>query len=63
WAQNWERQEQTIDDKPNLARWLDEVWARPAVKRGKAVGEDLRDRPQTEEERAEANKILFGQKG
>ncbi|MGI9394620.1 MAG: glutathione S-transferase N-terminal domain-containing protein [Boseongicola sp.] len=63
WAQNWERQQQTIDDKPNFARWLDAVWARPAVKRGKAVGEELRNQPQTDEARAEANKILFGQKG
>ncbi len=63
WAQNWKNQQQTIEDKPNFARWLDAVWARPAVQRGKAVGEELRDRPQTDEERAEANKILFGQKG
>lgn len=63
WAQNWEGQQQTLDDKPHFARWLDSVCARPAVKRGKAVGEELRDRPQTDEERAAANKILFDQKG
>ena len=63
WAQNWEGQQQVIEDKPHFARWLDTVWARPAVKRGKAVGEELRNRPQTDEERAAADKILFGQKG
>ena len=63
WAQNWEGQEQTIDDKPHFARWLDTMWARPAVRRGKAVGEDLRNRVQTDEEKREANCILFGQKG
>lgn len=62
WAQNWEGQEQTLDDKPNFARWLDAVWSREAVKRGKAVGEELRNRPQTDEEKAEANKVLFGQR-
>jgi GST-like protein len=63
WAQNWKGQEQTLDDKPNFARWLDAVWARDAVKRGKAVGQELRDRPQTAEEKAEADRHLFGQRG
>ncbi|NND43592.1 MAG: glutathione S-transferase family protein [Silicimonas sp.] len=62
WAQNWEGQEQTLDDKPHFARWLDAVGARDAVLRGKAVGEDLRNRPQTDEEKAEANRIMFGQR-
>lgn len=62
WAQNWKGQGQTIDDKPHFARWLDAVWARAAVKRGKAVGEHLRNRPLTEEEKAEANRILFGRR-
>ena len=62
WAQNWKGQEQTLDDKPHFARWLDTMWARDAVKLGKAVGEELRNRPQTADERAEANKILFGQR-
>ncbi len=63
WAQNWEGQQQTLDDKPNFARWLDAVWARPAVKRGKAVGEELRDRKREKGEEQEAQRILFGQKG
>jgi GST-like protein len=63
WTQNWEGQQQTLDDKPNFARWLNAVSARPAVKRGKAVGEELRNRQQTDEERAASNKILFDQKG
>ncbi|MEO0943755.1 MAG: glutathione S-transferase N-terminal domain-containing protein, partial [Pseudomonadota bacterium] len=42
WVQNWEGQEQTLDDKPNLARWLEAVGARPAVQRGKALGEEFR---------------------
>lgn len=48
WASLWEGQEQTLDDKPNLARWLKDVWARPAVRRGRAVLAELRgDRSDT----------------
>ncbi|NNL73893.1 MAG: glutathione S-transferase family protein, partial [Silicimonas sp.] len=52
WAQNWKGQEQTLDEKPHFARWLDTVGARDAVLCGKAVGEDLSNRPQTDEEKA-----------
>lgn len=62
WVQNWKGQEQTLDDKPHLARWLETVGARPAVQRGKALGETLRNKVQTEEEKRESNRILFGQK-
>ncbi|WP_101065383.1 glutathione S-transferase N-terminal domain-containing protein [Roseovarius salinarum] len=36
WASLWEKQEQTLDDKPHMARWLDEVGARPGVRSGRA---------------------------
>jgi GST-like protein len=56
WAQAWERQQQTIDDKPHFARWLDAMAARPAVAKGKAVGADWRrDGPMDKQEQA----ILF----
>ncbi|MDT8856657.1 glutathione S-transferase N-terminal domain-containing protein [Paracoccaceae bacterium Fryx2] len=42
WAILWEGQQQTLDDKPNLARWLDALAARPAFQRGKAVAADRR---------------------
>lgn len=42
WASLWEGQQQTLDDKPHLARWLKEVGARPAVQRGRALHADLR---------------------
>ncbi|MFV2053428.1 glutathione S-transferase N-terminal domain-containing protein [Aliiroseovarius sp. YM-037] len=42
WAKGWEGQEQTLDDKPHMARWLDAVGAREGVKRGFAVAEDQR---------------------
>ena len=42
WASLWQGQEQTLEDKPHLARWLQAVWDRPAVRRGRALHADLR---------------------
>ena len=42
WASLWEGQQQTLDDKPHLSRWLTTVSARPAVMRGRAVAAELR---------------------
>ena len=60
WAQGWEGQAQSLDDKPNLKRWLGEVSARPAVQKGRGLGAHLRDRKLTDEERKAANKAMFG---
>ena len=43
WAHLWKRQEQTIDDKPHFARWLEAVSARPAVRKGRALHAEMRD--------------------
>jgi GST-like protein len=42
WASLWQGQEQTLDDKPHMKRWLDEVGARPGVQRGRALAADKR---------------------
>ncbi|MGE4325743.1 MAG: glutathione S-transferase N-terminal domain-containing protein [Pseudodonghicola sp.] len=42
WAHLWERQEQTLDDKPHLARWLETVGSRPGVQRGRALAAEKR---------------------
>ncbi|MEM8851790.1 MAG: glutathione S-transferase N-terminal domain-containing protein [Pseudomonadota bacterium] len=60
WASLWEGQQQTLDDKPNLARWLDEVGARPGVIAGRAVAAELRREPKRDPQMQEA---MFGQKG
>jgi GST-like protein len=56
WASLWEGQQQTLDDKPHMARWLDEVGARPAVIRGRAVAADRRANLQTDRR---AQELLF----
>ena len=43
WASLWEGQQQTLEDKPHMARWLDLVSARPGVQKGRALAADLRE--------------------
>jgi GST-like protein len=59
WASLWEGQQQTLEDKPNLKRWLDELAARPGVQRGRALAADKRNTPRDKA----SEKILYGQKG
>ena len=59
WAKGWERQEQTLEDKPHFARWLEACAARPGVQRGMAVAADRR-RAGTMS--AEEREVLFGQR-
>ncbi|NDW47355.1 glutathione S-transferase N-terminal domain-containing protein [Ruegeria sp. PrR005] len=42
WASLWKGQQQTLDDKPHFARWLDAVGARPAVQEGRGLMIELR---------------------
>ncbi len=60
WASLWKGQEQTLDDKPNMARWLELVGNRPGVQAGRALAAERRSRLQDDKK---AQKILFGQKG
>ena len=56
WASLWEGQQQTLDDKPNLARWLDTVGARPGVQRGRALAAEKRGDFRKEKD---AQNVLF----
>ena len=60
WASLWEGQEQTLDDKPNMARWLQTVGDRPGVKAGRDVASDKRANLQDDRK---AQDVLFKQKG
>lgn len=58
WIIPYERQQQNIDDFPNVKRWFEAIKARPAVQRAYAKGEEISTSPTiTEESKA----ILFGQ--
>ncbi len=56
WATLWKMQQQTLDDKPNLARWLAEVGERPAVIAGRAVAAEKRSTPLSSKK---AQSVLF----
>ncbi len=59
-----EHQGQNIDEFPNLKAWLARVGERPAVIRGRAVGDELRGNLAASGKAAEeARKVLFGQRG
>ncbi|MBV8093457.1 MAG: glutathione S-transferase N-terminal domain-containing protein [Acetobacteraceae bacterium] len=58
WIVPWERQQQNLDDFPNLRRWFDAIGSRPATQRAYAKGEPYRNRPTVTEE---GRKFLFGQ--
>lgn len=45
WASLWEGQRQTLEDKPHMTRWLEELSARPGVIAGRALNADLRRDP------------------
>jgi len=59
WAQGWERQGQDIAEFPNMKAWLDRMWDRPAVRKGRETGQEKRlDLSNNDEQR----KWLFGQR-
>ncbi|MDR6830784.1 GST-like protein [Bosea sp. BE271] len=58
WIVPWQRQQQNLDDFPNLKRWFETVRERPATVAAYAKGEPLSSRPTVTEE---GKKILFGQ--
>ncbi|HQU69452.1 MAG TPA: glutathione S-transferase N-terminal domain-containing protein [Albidovulum sp.] len=56
WASLWQGQEQVLDDKPHMKRWLEEVGARPGVQRGRALAAEKRSDLQSDRK---AQDILF----
>lgn len=42
WASLWERQDQKLEEFPNMAKWLERCAARTAVAKGRAVAAEMR---------------------
>jgi GST-like protein len=58
WIVPYERQQQNIEEFPNLKRWFEAIRARPAVVRAYEKGKAIATQPTVDEE---ARKFLFGQ--
>jgi GST-like protein len=58
WIVPYERQQQNIEEFPNLKRWFQAIRARPAVVRAYEKGKAIATQPTVDEE---ARKFLFGQ--
>ena len=57
WVVPWKRQQQNLDDFPNLRRWFDTVRQRPGTQRAYARSEPYSNRPTVTEK---GKKILLG---
>ncbi len=58
WVVPWKRQQQNLDDFPNLRRWFQAIRHRPATERAYAKAEAFTDQNVMTDE---ARKLLFGQ--
>ncbi len=58
WIVPWKRQQQNLDDFPNLRRWFEAIRHRPATERAYAKAEPFSAQPAVTEE---GKKLLFGQ--
>ncbi len=59
WIVPHERQQQNLDDFPNLKRWFEAIAQRPATQRAYARAAEVNSQPTVHDE--QARKILFGQ--
>lgn len=58
WIVPHEKQGQSLEDYPQIARWFEAIKSRPAVQRAYARGAEFSGPPPTDEQ---ARAILFGQ--
>ena len=58
WIVLWQRQQQNLDDFPNLKRWFELIQVRPAVARAYQLAKEINTVPTVTEE---SKALLFGQ--
>ena len=58
WIVSHARQNQNLDEFPNVRRWFEAIQARPAVQRAYELGKSVNTRPTVDEE---SRRFLFGQ--
>jgi GSH-dependent disulfide-bond oxidoreductase len=58
WIVPYKKQMQSLEDFPNLKRWFDSIWARPAVKRAYDRAREINAKPVVDES---SRAVLFGQ--
>ncbi|MBS1231154.1 MAG: Glutathione S-transferase domain, partial [Proteobacteria bacterium] len=58
WIVLWQRQQQKLDDFPNLKRWFEVIAARPAVERAYRLAKEINTVPTVTDE---SKALLFGQ--
>jgi glutathione S-transferase/GST-like protein len=65
WIVPWRNQGQDLEEFPHLKAWFERVGVREGVKRGHAVGDELRNSTLAEKgkEADKARQVLFGQRG
>ena len=59
WIVPHERQQQDLDDFPNLKRWFHAIGERPATQRAYARAKEINEQPSVSDE--ESRRVLFGQ--
>jgi len=59
WVVSHKRQQQNLNDFPNLKRWYDAIAQRPATQRAYALAKQINPQPAAHDE--QARRILFGQ--
>lgn len=59
WIVSHKKQQQDLDDFPNLKRWFEAIRARPAVERAYALAQQINSAPTVSDE---ARSVLFGQR-
>jgi hypothetical protein len=62
WARVAHKLGQSFDDFPKLKAWVDQIFARPAVQRALAAGDELRQKQELSKDQVrDMAKSLFGQ--